>query len=219
MFDETKHKRDKAGRFTDKNGESYSDGVNERIRWAKENDVNLPLSADGSLDDVALQYLQEKREQKNNALSDFVERVKSGKAKAGETFELGEITDRARKDIERLTGQKLNATKHVISADSVRHITKRHGESGESDRSMSTIEDFNKISDVLKNYDTVEISKDKDGEPRLSSAYKTRDNALAPHLLYKKAIDNDQMEVVEAVTDTKKGNLYILTAYKKSRKE
>ena len=57
MFDESKHPRDNDGKFTDKNGESYSDGVNERIKWAKENGVDLPLNLDGSVDDLKLQEL------------------------------------------------------------------------------------------------------------------------------------------------------------------
>ena len=59
MFDESKHPRDNDGKFTDKNGESYSDGVNERIKWAKENGIDLPLNLDGSVDDLKLQKLQD----------------------------------------------------------------------------------------------------------------------------------------------------------------
>lgn len=59
MFDESKHPRDNDGKFTDKNGESYSDGVNERIKWAKDNGIDLPLNTDGSVDDLKLQELYE----------------------------------------------------------------------------------------------------------------------------------------------------------------
>ncbi len=61
MFDESKHPRDNDGKFTDKNGGSYSDGVNERVRWAKENGIDLPLNLDGSVDDLKLQGIYEKR--------------------------------------------------------------------------------------------------------------------------------------------------------------
>lgn len=53
-FDESKHPRGDDGKFTDGNG-SYSDGVNERIEWSKENGIELPLSSDGSVDDLKLQ--------------------------------------------------------------------------------------------------------------------------------------------------------------------
>lgn len=56
-FDESKHPRDKGGRFTDNVGSDYAAEVNERIRWAKDNGIELPLNADGSLDDMTLQKL------------------------------------------------------------------------------------------------------------------------------------------------------------------
>jgi len=68
MFDESKHPRDNDGKFTDGSGGTkggnYSDGVNERIRWAKENGIDLPLNLDGSVDDLKLQELQEKSRNK-----------------------------------------------------------------------------------------------------------------------------------------------------------
>lgn len=56
---ESEHPRDNAGRFTDKEGSSssYREEVNERIKWAKENNVELPLNDDGSLNDIRLQKL------------------------------------------------------------------------------------------------------------------------------------------------------------------
>lgn len=63
MFEEEKHPRDGDGKFTDKGGESrvaYRQSVNDRIKWAKENGVDLPLNADGSVDDFKLQELYEK---------------------------------------------------------------------------------------------------------------------------------------------------------------
>jgi len=65
-FDESKHPRDKNGRFTDNVGSDYAAEVNERIRWAKDNGIELPLNADGSLDDVRLQklYAESKSERK-----------------------------------------------------------------------------------------------------------------------------------------------------------
>lgn len=58
MFDESKHKRDENGKFAKQDERNYSDSVNDRIKWAKDNDIELPLNADGSVDDIALQKLQ-----------------------------------------------------------------------------------------------------------------------------------------------------------------
>lgn len=59
MFDESKHPRASDGKFTDGNSgnDGYSESVNERIKWAKENGVDLPLDADGSVDDLKLQEM------------------------------------------------------------------------------------------------------------------------------------------------------------------
>lgn len=64
MFEESKHPRDNGGKFTEKGGDSrdsYTQSVNERIRWAKENGVDLPLNIDGSVDDLKLQKMYEER--------------------------------------------------------------------------------------------------------------------------------------------------------------
>lgn len=63
-FKESEHLRDRDGKFTDGNG-SYSDGVNERIEWAKENGIELPLSSDGSVDDLKLQEIYDSTKNKN----------------------------------------------------------------------------------------------------------------------------------------------------------
>lgn len=61
---ESEHPRDNAGKFIDKEGSSssYRDEVNERIKWAKENNVELPLNNDGSLNDIRLRELWESAE-------------------------------------------------------------------------------------------------------------------------------------------------------------
>lgn len=59
QFEESKHPRGKDGRFSNKDKSDYSSEVNERIRWAKDNGIELPLNADGSLDDLRLQRLYE----------------------------------------------------------------------------------------------------------------------------------------------------------------
>ena len=60
-FDENKHPRASDGKFTDGNG-GYSAGVNKRIKWANENGKEVPLNADGSLDDLKLQRVQLRRQ-------------------------------------------------------------------------------------------------------------------------------------------------------------
>lgn len=67
---ESEHPRDNAGKFTDKEGSSssYRDEVNERIKWAKENNVELPLNNDGSLNDIRLQKIYNENTKKISQL-------------------------------------------------------------------------------------------------------------------------------------------------------
>lgn len=44
--------------------QKYTDDVNERIHWAKENGIKMPLNDDGSIDDIALQRLRQESENK-----------------------------------------------------------------------------------------------------------------------------------------------------------
>lgn len=83
MFDESKHKRDSDGKFAKQDGHDYSDDVNGRIRWAKDNDVELPLNDDGSVDDIALQGLRQARENnvvKVNLDSDIQKQLTAAKS-------------------------------------------------------------------------------------------------------------------------------------------
>lgn len=68
---ESEHPRDDAGKFTDKaGGASYRSEVNERIRWARENNVELPLNNDGSLNDIKLRELWASAEKDTISLPD-----------------------------------------------------------------------------------------------------------------------------------------------------
>lgn len=215
-FEESKHPRDKKGRFSDKGESDYPSEINKRIRWAKDNGIELPLNSDGSVDDLRLQKLYAEEKQHAKALSDFISRVKRGEAKAGEVFELGNVSSRTKADIEYLTGQKLNATRHVIGVDEIRHIEKGHGEQGKSDRSMSTIQDYRQISDVLSNYNRLEWARNKKGEIDTTNAYLDKSGRPARLIKFTKEYANNEQYVIEAVSDTK-GRLHIISSYKKGR--
>ena len=80
MFDENKHPRDKDGKFTNGSSasrENYTQSVNNRIKWAKENGVELPLNADGSVDDIKLQEIYE-----NSAIKKMTPASKASKSKS-----------------------------------------------------------------------------------------------------------------------------------------
>lgn len=57
QFDESKHKRDNDGKFAKQAGGENTNEINNRIKWARGNGVELPYNADGSLNDMKLQKL------------------------------------------------------------------------------------------------------------------------------------------------------------------
>ena len=198
-FDESKHPRDDDGKFTDgKGGNDRSDKLATAVK----------KYSDTPKEDMESMGIGKP------SLSDFITRVKNGTAKAGETFDLGKITDRARKDIERLTGQKLNATKHVISVDEIKHIEKGHGELGKSDHSMATIRDYEQIYDVLSHYNSVDWARKKNGDIDTTNAYLDRFGNPAKLIKFTKRYPNNEQYAIEAVNDTK-GKLHIISSYKK----
>ena len=77
----------------------------------------------------------EEEEQKKK-ISDYVERFREGKEVENEII-LSDVGDKEREAIEKLMGEKLTATQHVLCLDELRHIEKRHGRNGEHDHSMA----------------------------------------------------------------------------------
>ena len=149
-------------------------------------------------------------------LRDFVQRVQNGQAKAGEVCELGEITDRARQDIENLTKHKLNAKKHVIGADEIKHIEKGHGSNGISDHSMAQMEDYERIVDILSDYQSVDWVYKPNGEIETTRAYLDSNGKPSRLLKFKQELENGEQYVIEAVSDTKRGELHVISSYKNS---
>ena len=101
-------------------------------------------------------------------LVEFAKEAIEGKRKPTEYYTVGKISDRQRKDIERLTGEKLYADKSIITAKSIKeHINTRHGEKGKANKTMSDMANYGIMNYVLENNDTAELAE-KDGEPDLS---------------------------------------------------
>lgn len=149
---------------------------------------------------------------KGQEIADFVESVKNGNPIAKKIV-ISEVTDRERKRIEELTGEKLTATKHTISINEVKHIIKRHGEKGLADKSMADIEAYKAIPDIIHNFDNIEYCYDKKGEIDTTTAYLNKNGEPSKLIKYLKKFNNKISYVVEAIADTSKNQLYIISAY------
>ena len=146
----------------------------------------------------------------DEGLTNFVNSVMSKQiTKQNARYELKPVSDRAAKDIKRITGVDVSGNKTVIEARQVEHIIKRHGENGTADKSMRDINDVGRIQYVLDNYDSV-----SDGGR--SSSYTTNkqngEKGTAKTVVFEKAV-NGTYYVVEAAPDTAAKTTYIVSAY------
>lgn len=146
----------------------------------------------------------------DEGLTNFVNSVMSKQiTKQNARYELKPVSDRAAKDIKRITGVDVSGNKTVIEARQVEHIIKRHGENGTADKSMRDINDVGRIQYVLDNYDSVL-------ESGRSEAYSTNKangkRGTAKTVVFEKAV-NGTYYVVEAVPDTAANTTYIVSAY------
>ncbi len=69
-FNEKDRPRDRDGKFTNTTGGSGSDDVKEQIAWARRNEIDLPLNADGSLDTFKLGKMYNERDESADSLQD-----------------------------------------------------------------------------------------------------------------------------------------------------
>ena len=116
-FEESKHPRDKKGRFSDKGESDYSSEINERIRWAKDSGIELPLNADGSLDDLRLQklYAESKREMTP------AEKIASVHIKAGENNVLPELNEKNLSEIGVHTNKPVLIKSQIYERNIMKH--------------------------------------------------------------------------------------------------
>lgn len=202
-FDESKHPRSKDGKFTNGNGNKPEDR-NEKLRAAVKKYSDTPTK------DMAAMGIT-----KSLNVEEFIDRVKTGQAHKKQICVLSAINPRTKRDIEKLTGEKLNATKHVIDSRAIAHIEKRHGKNGEADHSMSSIKDYQDIEKVLNDYDSIDFLRKDDGSLLRHSGYRNKNNQPSKSLIYTKNINESEMMVVEALTDNAHKEINVVTAYKK----
>ena len=122
--------------------------------------------------------------------------------------------------LSKLLGKEVDATKHVLAVDELRHIEKGHGIKGVSDHSMSDPSVYDSIHDVLAHFDSVDFCRDKRGHVVTSYKYSGRDNKPSPMVMFTKKFEERTQMVVEAICDTKARKLRIISSYaKKNKKE
>ena len=125
---------------------------------------------------------------------------------------LGEVQPELAAEIERLTGVDVHDFEHNIRGDVINHIDIYHGEHGLTDHSMADTKDMARIAYVLQNYDDIELGTDDQGNERLSQHWTNADKSPAKKVKISKKIDGT-MYIIEAVPDTARKKLQLVTAY------
>lgn len=155
-----------------------------------------------------LKIMQEYEDAVDEDLLAFVERAKENPKDNKSVFVLGDVSDRMVGDIKTLTGIDTSDFGNVVKNNSITHIEKDHGMNGKTDNSMSDDKDIARIQYVIDNYDDIELLDD------VSMEYRDKNQQPAPLIKLSKRIDGTYY-VVEAVPDTRKHQLAVVSAYKK----
>lgn len=121
--------------------------------------------------------------------------------------QLNDVTQRQAADVKNLTGIDVDGFGAEAKANAFRHINKEHGANGTTDQSMADINDVARVQYVIDNYDNMELLPDE------SKEFRDTQQKMAPMIRMSKRV-NGNYYVVEAVPDTKKKKLEIVSAYK-----
>lgn len=143
----------------------------------------------------------------------FAEKAQSGKVSKKASYKLSDVTADEAEKLKKLTGIDTTGYTHNLKANTINeHIMKRHGKEGVADRSMADMNDLSRINYIIKNADDVEVLKNADGSIKKSGEFQNSDQTGAIEIKYIKKIDGHYY-VVEAVPDSSKKKINIVTAY------
>lgn len=122
-------------------------------------------------------------------------------------YQLKKASARQVADIKRLTGIDVQGFGTEAKTNVFRHIENDHGANGETDQSMADINDVARMQYVIDHYDSMELL------PTKSKEFRDKNQNPVPTIKLSKRV-NGNYYVVEAVPDSGKKKLEIITAYK-----
>lgn len=125
---------------------------------------------------------------------------------------ISKVGDREANAIKNLTGINTDGYTHTADRNFFKHVERRHGVNGEADKSMSLLQDVARVGWVIENYDSIELSKDSQGNVRTSTGYIDKNGNPEPMIVYTKKLDGS-VYVVEAVGESKWKKLWLVSAY------
>lgn len=211
-LDDDLSKRLKESASAHARAEAYRLGAAARQRIITENESSAVLAGK-----ELSEYTPEKRaelqryfDSADQRIVDFYNAAIERGTSTKDTIELSPVSDRAAADIYEATGAKVSGFKTSFGSTAALHINKRHGVAGEQDRSMADVRDIARIQYVLDNYDSVVEGKTSKGYTQPSRNGRSSKNAKT--VVFAKKI-NGTYYVVEAVPETNKKTVHIVSAY------
>jgi len=139
----------------------------------------------------------------------LIERIERGDFLPNEKVSFGTVATDIADRIKSITGIDVTGYSVEIEARQIEHILKDHGENGITDRTMANPKDIAKMEYVLEHPDDI-----RPGER--TSAYVSNVNGRnrrAGTVIYEKELGDKSYYVVQAVPQTSKKTLYIVTAF------
>lgn len=141
---------------------------------------------------------------------DYVNRI-NGNEKTPSMIKLGTVSEKLGAAVEAAVGINPVNGDNRLTADTVRHIERRHGTKGEQDHSMQHPEDIARIQYVLDNFDSVKSTE------RVTKADRNKDGTYSRTVEISKKIDGTYY-IIEAVPDAKNNRMTVISAYIKNNR-
>ncbi len=190
----------------------------EKVKRVFEKAYKESVDVKNTADEGGARYsIQYEKATVNNDIVSLVEKVKNKDYKDNDFVDLGIVSDKAVGKIKEILGVDVSGYKVVIEARQIKHILKGHGEQGRTDHSMANDVDIGKMEYVFKNFDSVVDG----GRTEAYFEMKNGHNRTARTVLYEKEIGEQSYYVVQAVPETKRKTLFVVSTYigKKGQKK
>lgn len=135
-----------------------------------------------------------------------------------ESHKFGGIKRGESDKIEQLTEKNVDGYTHSIGINDLEHIERRYGIKGQADHTMADVNDIGRIRYVVENYDNIKRTVNDKGKLQFTNAYLDKEMKPVPLITYEKRVDG-HVYVVEAVADTSKKEVRVLSAYMNTEKK
>lgn len=203
-------------------GEVQADAGKARVRSRARAVVQANI-ANGSSADSAIQVQPHHTPAQIQQINDYHNAVDTRMLKAAQEYknnpgaehnrtQVSKVSEREAEDIKKLTGFDVRGYAHTADRNFFAHVEKRHGENGDHDQSMKSLEDVARVGWVIENYDNVELLADENGDVERASGYVDKNGENEPMIRYTKQLDGS-VYVVEAVGESKWKKLWLVSAY------